>query len=144
MMIVASFFALLGATAGEVGSVLSWLLVAGTGALTLHGASLLWRGHERGLNWLVGGQLFCMAFILSLCAWQLSHMDLEPLRANVTDKMRESFKQTDLTEDGFLRLSYWMTYGFFAVFTILYQGGMALFYHRRRAAVTAALQADEA
>jgi len=132
-------FALIGATGGELIGVLVWLLVAGTGAMALHGASLLQQGEPRGTGWLVGGQLFCVCFILSLCAWQLTHVDLAPLHAAVTDDMRGSFKQTGLTEDEFLLLTYRLSYGILALVALLYPGGMALYYQRRRAAVTAAL-----
>lgn len=135
-------FALIGATGGEYVGVMAWLLVAGTGAMALHGATLLHEGEPRGTDWLVGGQLFCLALILSLCAWQLTHVDLAPLRAAVTDDMRSSFKQTGLTEDEFLLLTYRLSYGILALVALLYPGGMALYYHRRRAAVTAALMSE--
>ncbi len=82
------------------------------------------------------------SLILSLCAWQLTHVDLAPLRAAVTDDMRSSFKQTGLTEDEFLLLTYRLSYGILALVALLYPGGMALYYHRRRAAVTAALMSE--
>lgn len=141
-MTVGSVFALLGAVAGEPVPVMAWLLVAGTGAMALHGGTLLNGGEPRGINWLIGGQLFCMGFILSLCAWQLTHVDLSPLRAAMTSEMRESVKQTGLTDEEFLLLSYRLTYAFVAFVTILYQGSMALYYQRRRAAVIAALESE--
>jgi hypothetical protein len=140
VLIVGSTFALLGATAKEIVPVMSWLLVAGTGAMTLHGASLLAHGRTRGLNWLVGSQLFCMAFILALCGWQLTHVDLSPLRAAMDAKMQESVKETGLSNDEFLLISYRLTYAFIALVTVLYQGGMALYYLRRRDAVFAAFE----
>jgi hypothetical protein len=142
VLVVGSTFALLGASGGELLGVLAWLLVAGTGAMALHGATLLHQGEPRGTDWLVGGQLFCLTFILALCAWQLTHADLTPLRVAVTDDMRASLKQTGLTEDEFLLLSYRLTYGLVALGAILYPGGLALYFHRRRDAVTTALTAE--
>jgi len=139
LLVIGSVFGLLGAAAGEVPGALAWLLVAGTGALTLHGATLLAGGEPRGLRWLVGGQLFCMAFLLALCAWQFTHVDLTPLRAAVTADLRASLAQTGLTEDEFLLLSYRLTYAVVALIALLYPGGMALYYHRRRDAVVEAM-----
>jgi hypothetical protein len=142
VLTVGSIFALIAASGGEVIPVMAWLLVAGTGAMALHGATLLNGGEPRGLHWLVGGQLFCMAFILSLCAWQLVHVDLSPLRDSLTGDLRSSIRQMGLTENEFLLLSYRLTYGFIALVTLLYQGSMAWFYHRRRRAVALALEAE--
>ena len=142
VLAVGSFFALMGAAAGDVVGVMAWLLIAGTGAMALHGATLLREAEPRGVHWLVGGQVFCMTVILSLCAWQLTHADIEPLRAAVTSEMRSSIAQTGLTEEQFLLLTYRFTYGVIATGTLLYQGGMALYYRRRRRAVTAAVAAD--
>ncbi|MDB6170361.1 MAG: hypothetical protein JWM88_3225 [Verrucomicrobia bacterium] len=142
VLMVASMFALLNAVGGEIIAVLAWLLVAGTGAMSLHGASLLDHGQPRGINWLVGSQLFCMGLILSLCAWQLVHVDLEPLRAALTSDLKTSVQQTGLTENEFLQLSYRLTYAFISCATLLYQGSMALYYLKRRAAVAAAFPAE--
>lgn len=140
VLIVGSTFGLIGAAGGEVLGALAWLLVAGTGAMALHGVTLLNHREPRGTNWLVGGQLFCMAFILALCGWQLTHVDLAPLRVAVTADMRTSLAQTGLTEEEFLLLSYRLTYAIVALIAILYPGSMALYYHRRREAVAAAVE----
>jgi hypothetical protein len=135
VMMVASMFALLGAVGGEVAHVLAWLLVAGTGAMALHGATLIRHGESRGVNWLISGQVICMLFILSLCGWQLTHIDLAPLREAMSSEIQNSVKQTGLTEDQFLLISYRLTYAIIALATILYQGSMAVYYARRREAV---------
>jgi len=143
VLVVGSFFALLGAAAGDVIGALAWLLVSGTGAIALHGGTLLQEGEPRGIRWLVGSQLFCLGFVLILCTWQLTHVDVTPLRAAVTTEMRASLAQTGLAEDEFLLLTYRLTYGLVAVGALLYPGGMALYYHRRRHAVRAALETVE-
>ncbi len=142
MLVVGGSFALVGAAGGEQLGALAWLLIAGTGALALHGGALLGAGEARGLTWLVGGQLLCLGFLLALCAWQLTHVDLAPLHAAVTSELRTSLAQTGMTEDEFLLLSYRLTYGLVALLALAYPGGLALYYHRRRAAVTAALNAE--
>lgn len=142
VMVIGSTFGLIGAAGGEVFGCLTWLLVAGTGAMALHGGSLLHDGESRGLNWLVGGQAFCMAFLLALCGWQLTHVDLTPLRAALTPDLRASLDQTGLSEQEFLLLSYRVTYAFVALVAVGYPGTMALYYHRRRPAIAAALEAE--
>ena len=142
VLVVGTVFALLGAAAGAVPPVMAWLLVAGTGAMALHGATLLKHGDARGLNWLISSQTVCLAFILSYCAWQLAHVDLSSLRAALTDDMRASVKETGLTEDEFLLLSYRLTYVLVAFMALIYQGTKAAYYLRRREAVIAALGSE--
>ena len=139
VLVIATMLAFLGALGGEKAKVLVWLLVAGTGAMTLHGGALLNQREPRGINWLVGAQVFCLTFILSYCAWQLTHVDLTELRAAMTKEMHASLEQTGLTDEEFLLLSYRLTYAFVSFVATLYLGSMAIYYSRRRAAVAAAL-----
>ena len=139
VLAVAGIFALLTAIAGDfVGAVIG-LLVAGAGAIELHGASLLRDGEPRGMNWLVGSQLFLLVTVLGYCALRLLHPELGPLRAAVTDEMKVSLEAASYTPDAFVQLVYTLTYAVFAIVTFFYQGGMAIYYHRRRDPVTRAL-----
>ncbi|MDB6126409.1 MAG: hypothetical protein JWM35_305 [Verrucomicrobia bacterium] len=139
VLVGSTTLALLSAAGGEVPKVAVWLLAAGTGAMALHGGALLNQGYSRGINWLVSAQLFCLAFILAYCGWQLRHADLAPLREAMTAEMRASVKQTGLTDEEFLLLSYRLTYALFAFIATLYLGCMTLYYQRRRSVVIAAL-----
>jgi len=58
------------------------------------------------------------------------------------EKMRASIAETQMSEDEFLLLSYRLGYGIVALVAILYPGGMALFYYRRRLAVAEALREE--
>ena len=139
VLVAATFLALLSAAGGEATKVVVWLLVAGTCAMALHGSGLLNQGYARGMNWLISAQLFCLACILAYCGWQLRHVDLTPLREAMTAEMRTSVKQTGLTDEEFLLLSYRLTYALVAFIATLYLGCMALYYQRRRNVVIAAL-----
>lgn len=139
VLIVATFFGLLGAVNAEVKPMVGWLLIAGTGAMALHGFLLLNAGNPRGTGWLVGAEVSCMLLLLGICAWQLTHIDLGELRPLVTPELRESFRQLGMQEDEGLLASYYLSYAFLAVLALAYPGGLALYFHRRRAAVTAAL-----
>ncbi|MSU25309.1 MAG: hypothetical protein EXS32_16005 [Opitutus sp.] len=142
VLAVAGLFAVLTALAGDVVGAVIGLLVAGAGAIELHGASLLREGEPRGMNWLVGSQLFLLVTVLGYCALRLLHPELGPLRAAVTEEMKTSLELADYTPDEFIRMVYNLTYAIFALVTFFYQGGMAIYYHRRRDPVAQAL-ADE-
>lgn len=139
VVVFAGSLALLAAVMGDrVGAVVG-LLVAGAGAIELHGASLLSHGDKRGVDWLVRSQLLLLTAILAYCVLRLTHPDLSPLHRAVTDDMKEQLDLIGWSVDEFLRLVYKLTYGCVAFVTVLYQGGMALYYWNRRAAVAAAL-----
>ncbi len=139
VLVVAGLFGLLSAVVHDHGGAAVGLLIAGAGAVELHGAGLLRAGDGRGMSWLVGSQLYLLLSVLGYAALRLTHVDLEPMRMLVTEKQRLVITEAGLTEDQFLGTIYSMTYAVFAVVTLIYQGGMSIYYHRRRAAVSAAL-----
>lgn len=147
---VAGFFALLAASAGDLRGAILGIVIAGTGAGELHGAALLRHGEPRGVDWLVGSQLSLLGALLGYCAWRLTHVDLEPLRvafqtmlqSPTMQEMWAANQQAGMTEEKFLRQTHTLTYASLGIATLIYQGGMSLYYQRRRAAVTQALAAE--
>ncbi len=139
---IAGFFALLSAAAHNIPGAAVGVLVAGAGALELHGAGLLRQGDDRGTTWLVSSQLYLLVVVLVYVAFRLNHIDIEPMRQILTAQQRETIAMAGFTDDQFLRLVYTLSTSVFGVVTFFYQGGMAFYYHRRRAAITAALTAD--
>jgi hypothetical protein len=139
ILIVASVFAVLAAVGGDVVGAIVGLLVAGAGALELHGAALLTQGETRGMNWLVNSQLFLLLAILVYCGLRLLHPDFTLLRASVTDEAKASLTALGWTVDEFLKVMNTITCLVFALVSCFYQGGMAIYYFRRRAAVAKAL-----
>jgi hypothetical protein len=139
VLVIAGFFSLVSAASHDVPGAIVGVLVAGAGALELHGVSLLRNGYARGTTWLVWSQLYLLAVVLIYVGMRLSHVDIEPLRQAITEEMRESISVAGLSEEQFLRMIYTTSSVVFAVVTFFYQGGMALYYQRRRAAITAAL-----
>jgi hypothetical protein len=137
--VIAGLFALISALAGDGLGAVVGLLVAGAGAIELHGATLLEHGEPRGMSWLINSQLFLLATIVGYCALRLLHPSVEPLKAAVTDEMKLSLESAGWTPDDFVRVVYNTTYIAVAIATLFYQGGMALFYYRRREAVERAL-----
>ena len=75
-------------------------------------------------------------------------MDIKTLTANLSISPQilpsemQAVAEAGFTDDQFLRTVYTLSSSVFGVVAFLYQGRMALYYHRRRAAITAALDAD--
>ena len=144
VLMLATFFALTAAAVGDITGAVAWLLLAGAGAGALHGVVLL-RGEEaRGLNWLVGSQLLFLLVVFAYCALRLTHYDPAPLRAALTNEMKATLSQANYNQEDFLLTVYRTTYGLMAGATLCYKGGLMLFFQRRRAAVTAAVETAEA
>lgn len=151
VLLVAGGCALVSAGAGNVQGALIGVTVALAGALELHGVSLLQHGDARGIDWLVGSQIFLLVTLLGYCGWQLTHVELEPLRVAFHSSLRMPLMQQlwaanqelGMTEDTFLRQMNTMTYACLAVATLIYQTGMAVYYLRRREPVTRALGAND-
>lgn len=139
MLGIAGVFALASAAAKDFPGAIVGLLVAGAGAIELHGTTLLRGGAVRGVNWLVASQLYLMIVVLTYVATRLAHVDIAPLRALLTDEQRTVVQQAGLTVDVFLATVYRVAYEIVGAATVLYQGGMALHYLRRRAPIAAAL-----
>jgi hypothetical protein len=142
VLVIAGLFALISAVAGDGLGAVVGLLVAGAGAVELHGATLIEHGVARGVNWLVTSQMLLLATVLGYCALRLLHPAVEPLRAAMTDDMKSQLEVAGWTEDAFIRFIYNTTYYAVAVATLFYQGGMALYYLRRREPVARALTAE--
>lgn len=139
VLAVAGLLALLAASMGDYLGAATGLLVAAAGAIELHGVGLLRAGDGRGMNWLVASQPYLLAMIGGYCAYRLGSYDPALLRAAMNDEMRATIAQAGYAEDGFLRTVHTLTYTVLALATLAYQGGMTIYYWRRRAAVVAAL-----
>ena len=135
---LAGAFALVSAAFRDVTGAVIGLLVAAAGAIELHGASLLRSCDLKGVRWLLGSQLYLLAVILAYCAFRLARPDIASWRAVMTDDIAEPIRQAGMTVDQFLLQMQRMVYFGVAAATLLYQGGMTLYYLRHRASVAAA------
>lgn len=142
VLAVAGLLALVAASMGDYGGAAVGLLVAAAGAIELHGVALLRAGEARGTNWLVASQPYLLAVMLGYCAVRLTSYDATLLRAAMTDELRAAIAQAGYREEQFLRTVYTLTYAVVAGTTLIYQGGMTVYYLRRRAAVIAALETE--
>ncbi len=142
VLVLAGFFACISAAAGDFLGAIVGLLVAGAGALELHGASLLRQGEERGITWLVGSQFFLLATILVYCGLRLLHLDIPPIPDELRPMIEASAAQAGLGVDEYLKAVYRFGLWLVALVSLLYQGGMMLYYLRRRDAISRALNGE--
>ena len=140
ILIISGAFALLHAMGGDVSGAMVGLLVAGAGAIELHGVGQLHEGEPRGMDWLVASQLVLLFSILAYCAVKLAQVDIPPVPDALAPMIDASAERLDMTRDEYLRFIQRLSIQIVAGISILYQGGMALYYHRRRLQVRKALQ----
>jgi hypothetical protein len=146
VLIVAGGFALLSAASRDVSGSVIGLLIAAAGAIELHGVALLRSGRD-GMRWLVSSQLYLMAVILAYAGFRLIRPDVAWMLPYVTGEAAEPIlqaaQQQGMTVEQLLVGAMGMFYLLVALLTVLYQGGMTVYYLRRRRAVEAALQEDD-
>lgn len=138
----AGFFAILSALAGDRLGAMIGLLIAAAGAIELHGATLLVHGERRGMPWLIVSQVYLMMAVLGYCEYRLLNVDLTVLRAAVTDDLKTMLAEQGWGVDQFLRAFNRVLFGLVALLTVAYQGGMIVYYARRRRTVTQALHLE--
>jgi hypothetical protein len=105
-------------------------------------------GNSRGMDWLVRSQLVLLASILIFLGWSIATFDLELLKVQLRPAMssplvQQALEQMQMTEDQYLTMFGRMLQAgkvIAAIASIFYQGGMAVYYHRRRQAVDRALE----
>jgi hypothetical protein len=150
IVLVSGLAALMSAAGRDPLNAFLGLLAAGCGAMEVHGAGLLRYGDERGTKWLIRAELFLLLVILAYCAIRLVHPNLAEMRAAFHASlelpgMREKWQEIErlgMTEDLYVNLMNRLVAVVFAFVSIIYQGGMALYYARRRNAVTLALTGE--
>jgi hypothetical protein len=143
VLVIAAAGALVSASWRDVAGAVVGLLVAGAASMELHGAGLLRSGDARGMRWLVSSQLCILASILAYVGYRISNPDISALRKLVTPELAEQIQQAGLSVDQFLTELPRLFAFAVAVATILFQGGMAIYYLRRGAAVEAALREED-
>jgi hypothetical protein len=138
ILMVAGFFALTSASMGGFAGMVVWLLLAAAGAIELHGSYLLRAGEPRGMSWVIASQPYLMAILLGFCVWRFASYDPALMRVAVDDEMKARIAEHGYGQEEFMHLAYNLGCAFVAGLTFFYQGGMMLYYCRRRTAVVAA------
>ncbi|MCF7686823.1 MAG: hypothetical protein K9M98_09620 [Cephaloticoccus sp.] len=121
----------------------------GVGLLVMLGGITELRGHQRllrhdinGIRLLVRAQLIVLGVVWVYAISRLGSFDADFALSNQTPEMRQI-----LTEAGvdtaelitLIRLVFYVLYSSVMAVTLIYQGGLALYYHRRTAAVQEAI-----
>jgi hypothetical protein len=141
-MVLGGMFALVAAGAGDARFAAIGLLASGAGAVELHGAALLRQGEPRGMRWLIASQPYLLFVILSYCALRLWLIELPPIPETFQSVFATSAQQWGLTVEEYQRALNRITALAVAFVATGFQGGMMLYYLRRREPVYRALAAD--
>jgi hypothetical protein len=141
-LLLGGLFALAAAAGGNFPFAAIGLLAAGAGAVELHGAALLRQGEPRGMSWLIVSQPFLLLVILSYCALRLWFVDLPPVPESFQPLFAASAEQWGLSVQDYQRALNRITAAAVALAALGFQGGMLIYYLRRRGPVAAALTTE--
>jgi hypothetical protein len=143
VMMLGGLFALFAATARDFPFAAIGLLASGAGAIELHGTGLLRQGDPRGMRWLIVSQPYLLVVILCYCALRLWLLELPPVPESFKNLFEMSARQWGLTVEEYQQALNRITAVAVAVAAVGFQGGMMIYYLRRRGPVYRALAADE-
>jgi hypothetical protein len=155
LVAIASLSLLLTLALGELLGIAVSLLVLAAGIVELRGRRALKRRNADGMKLLVRAQLFLLTVILVYCARSLGSFDAGYLKEQLIPEMRQYFllfginfdeilQQFELTEDNLVPLvhtAFLVLYGSVALISLIYQGGLALYYRGKTRFVIEALAA---
>ncbi len=139
VLVVVGLFSIVSAMAGDRAGAVFGLLIAAAGAIELHGGGLLQHGDVRGMRWIIFSQPFLLLTILVYCQYQLGNADMAMFKSMLTAEQKAQIATLGMSVDEFVEFT--KRFGLWAVgiTTVLYQGGMTIYYLRRRKAVAQAL-----
>jgi len=135
------------------------LLILAAGVMELRGRRALKRRDPDGMRLLTRSQMFVLAVILVYCARSIGSFDAGYLKDEALPEARqllmswlgisldEFLKEGGLTANDLLLLAQkavWLLYGTVAIVSLIYQGGLALFYRSKTQLVTKALTSPPA
>lgn len=147
IVLIAGLAALMSAAQRDLINAPLALLAAGCGAMEVHGAGMLRHGDRHGVAWLISGEMFLLLVILVYCGLKLLHPNLEEMRAALHASlnfpgMKERWKEIEaagFSEETYILLMNRLVAIALAFASLFYQGGMALYYARRKNAIDLAL-----
>jgi len=133
--IVAGLFALGSLVVWDTVGIVVGLAVTGAGAMELHGRQRLVAGRAGAQDWMAGSQLWLLICVLAYAAWRLLVFDwAAPLSSMSVEELRQLGVLTGLYGDTlaqFVSMLYGLIYVVVAIVTLVYQGGLGLYYWRR-------------
>jgi hypothetical protein len=144
VIVIAGLGILLTLLLGDFSSLLVGALVLAAGIMELRGRRQLRRRQVAGLQLMVRAQFFLLAVILVYCASRLGSYDQESMLANLTPDMKAALKEAGVQVADIIplvRMMFAAIYGTLAVLTLVFQGGLILYYRGKTKLVTEALTA---
>ncbi|MBL9201836.1 MAG: hypothetical protein JNL39_15100, partial [Opitutaceae bacterium] len=135
VLVLAGTFALLKAIDQQAAFAVIGLAAAGAGALELHGVNQLGHADTRGVRWLLASQPILLAAVLAYCALRLKSPDVPPIPEALRSLVAFSAGQLGLSVEAYLRFVQQITISVLAIVSAAVQGGMFLYYWRRRSAI---------
>ena len=136
VMVIAGGFTLLSVLGWSVAGIVVGAAVTGAGVIELHGQKALQTDPARARQWMVGSQVWLTTGVLGYCIWRLVSLDPDDPFAVFGDAA-QLFQLVELMGLSRAQLSslfiqaYYITYGLIAGLTLLFQGGLALYYWSR-------------
>ncbi|MEO6993363.1 MAG: hypothetical protein ABI273_07020 [Lacunisphaera sp.] len=143
VIIIAALGALITLAMGDISGMAVGVLIAVAGWMEVRGHKLLKKRNPDGMKALVRSQMFLLAIILVYCATRLGSFDSGAVLGNVTPDMESMLKEAGINKADvvpMVRTAFFAGYGIFALLTLFYQGGMALYYRAKTPLVLEALR----
>ena len=133
---IAGTFALLSLLALSVPGVVVGVAVAAAGPLELYGQKRLETDPGQARTWMVGSQVWLMICVLSYCAWRMLSLDPDNPFVVFGDaaqvfELVAIFGIPQAYLASLFVQAFYITYGLIAALTLLFQGGLALYYRSR-------------
>jgi len=147
--LIAGGFTLLSLLGWSVAGIVVGAAVTTAGVMELHGQKALRTDPSRARQWMVGSQVWLLTGVLSYCGWRLTMLDpADPF--SVLGEAGQLLHMVELMGVSAAELehlfvqAYRITYGLIMGLTVLFQGGLALYYRSRIGRLAAAHAPTEA
>ena len=133
---IAGAFALLSLLGLSIPGVLVGIAVAAAGPIELYGQKRLEADPRRARTWMMGSQIWLMVCVLSYCTWRVLSLDPDNPFVVFGDaaqvfELVAIFGIPQAYLASLFIQAFYITYGLIAVLTVLFQGGLALYYRSR-------------
>jgi hypothetical protein len=146
LVAMAGLFSIFAAFNHNAVTTVTGVLAVGMGIFELHGTNRLREGVIDGLNWIIASQIGLMFTVFLFVGWRMAEFDVTAFMASlppdVIGQMEAQLRTQGhpLTElPRALKTVNIMLYGLLGLIAFFYQGGMSLYYHRRRATCESAI-----
>jgi len=139
---LAGFGVLLALALGDLSGAFTGLLIVTAGIIELTGRRRLLRGDPAGMKLLVRAQLFLLAVILLYCVTRLGSFDPELAMSNLTPELEAMLKENGIERADVgpaVQIVFYVVYSLVAFLSLLFQGGLILYYRSRTTRIREAL-----